>query len=190
MVIEKISGLTYQDYVQRFILNPGGLKTARFGDAWWIIPGRADLYTADDITADHKWLLVRNGEPVLRKTGILHYGHKIWPDYMQSSAGLNGSLHDLIALEAALAANKLISSKRLAELEHPFRMADGTDGPFGLSFVTFPIAGPGTVSYGGGAAVWRIKVPNKHLTIIILTNLQGAQPETFIADIAALYSKH
>jgi len=47
------------------VLKPAGIKTARFGDSWAIIPGRADLYTNLDITPDHKWLQQRNGEPIL-----------------------------------------------------------------------------------------------------------------------------
>jgi hypothetical protein len=78
MVIEKVSGLTYTDYVKRYLLDPAGLKTAQFGDSWSIIPGRAELYTNLDITSDHKWLLLRDGKPVYLKTGILRYGHKIW----------------------------------------------------------------------------------------------------------------
>jgi len=194
MVIEKISGLSYEDYVQRFVLDPAGVKTARFGDSWTIIPGRADLYTNLDITPDHRSLQVRNGEsvrdgePVLLKKGILHYGQKSWPDYMQSQAGLNGTIHDLINWEAALDSGKLIKADSLAQMERPYKMADGKDDFFGLGFVVYPVAGPGSISYGGGAAGWRVKVPDQHLTVIVLTNLQGAQPETFIADIVALYA--
>lgn len=31
MVIEKVSGLSYEEYIQRFVLDPAGIKTARFG---------------------------------------------------------------------------------------------------------------------------------------------------------------
>ena len=67
-------------------------------------------------------------------------------------------------------------------------MADGTDGFFGLAVAAYPVAGPGSVSYGGGAQGWRVKVPSQHLTVIILTNPQGSQPEKFISDIVALYT--
>jgi len=175
LVIEKISGFSYEEYLQRFVLDPAGIKTARFGDSWAIIPGRADLYTNLDITADHKWLAAQGEEPVLRKTGVLHYGQKSWPDYMQSQAGLNGSIEDLIAWEAALDGNKLIKAESLAQMEQPYKMADGKDDFFGLGFTAYPIAGPHSVSYGGGAQGWRVKIPSQHPTIIILTNLQGAR---------------
>jgi D-alanyl-D-alanine carboxypeptidase len=188
MVIEKVSGLGYEDYVKRFVIDPAGIKTARFGDSWAIIPGRADLYTNLDITPDHKWLLQRDGEPILLKTGILHYGQKSWPDYLQSQAGLNGSIKDLVTWEAALEGGKVIKAESLAEMERPYKMADGEDDFFGLGFNFYPTAWPGAVSYGGGAQGWRVKVPNLHLTVIILTNLQGGQPEKFMNDIIAFYT--
>jgi hypothetical protein len=43
------------------------------------------------------------------------------------------------------------------------------------------------VSYGGGAATWRLTIPEKHLTVIVLTNLQDSQPESIALAIAALY---
>jgi CubicO group peptidase (beta-lactamase class C family) len=101
---------------------------------------------------------------------------------------LNGSIQDLIAWEAALDGNKVIKAESLAQMERPYKMADGTDHFFGLGFTAYPVAGPGSVSYGGGAQGWRVKVPSQYLTVIILTNLQGAQPERFISDIVALYS--
>ena len=187
MVIEKVSGASYTDYIQRFILTPSGLGTMKFGDAWSIIPGQADLYTNLDITADHKWLLVRDGRPISSTTGIRHYGHKIWPDYMQSAAGLNGSVRDLVRWEAALDSGKLITPASLREAEQPYKMANGKDDVFGLGFTTSPVAGPGSISYGGGAASWRVKVPSRHLIVIVLTNLQGSMPESFISHIVELY---
>ena len=44
-----------------------------------------------------------------------------------------------------------------------------------------------TVSYGGGAATWAMAIPDKHLIVIVLTNLQGASPQNIAADIATLY---
>jgi CubicO group peptidase (beta-lactamase class C family) len=107
---------------------------------------------------------------------------------MQSQGGLNGSIQDLIAWEASLDGGKVIKAESLAQMERPYKMADGKDDFFGLGFTAYPIAGPGSVSYGGGAQGWRVKVPSQHLTVIILTNLQGAQPEGFISDIVALYA--
>jgi CubicO group peptidase (beta-lactamase class C family) len=44
------------------------------------------------------------------------------------------------------------------------------------------------VSYGGGAATWRLAIPEKHLTVIVLTNLQDSEPEKLALGIASLYA--
>jgi CubicO group peptidase (beta-lactamase class C family) len=202
MIIEKISSMSYETFVQDRLLNPAGMKTARFGDGWSIIPGRVDLYTALDVTQDHTKLLLRDGRPVLLTNKILRYGSKYLPDYMAPAGLLNGSIRDLVSWEAALAEGKLLKSSSLAEMSAPFKLADGKDGIFGLSFVSVPMNMFGvsgatksggafgsyaTVSYGGGAAAWRIAIPEKHLIVIVLTNLQGTSPDALAADIATLY---
>ena len=202
MIIEKISGMAYEDFVQSRLLNPAGMKTARFGDAWAIIPGQADLYTALDITSDHTKLLMRDGRPVVLTDKIRRYGSKYLPDYLAPAGLLNGSIRDLVSWEAALAQGKLVKPTSLAEMSAPYKLADGKDGTFGLAFASVPMNmfgtstatrsggafGPyATVSYGGGAATWRMAIPEKHLIVIVLTNLQGASPQGLAADIATLY---
>jgi CubicO group peptidase (beta-lactamase class C family) len=202
MIIEKISGMSYEHFVQSRLFDPAGMKTARFGDAWAIIPGRADLYTALDITPDHTKLLIRDGRPVLLTDKILRYGSKYMPDYMAPAGLLNVSIRDLVSWEAALSQGKLLRPATLAEMAMPYKLADGKDGDFGLGFASVPMSmfgsstatksggafGPyATVSYGGGAATWRMAIPEKHLIVIVLTNLQGASPQNLSEDIAALY---
>jgi CubicO group peptidase (beta-lactamase class C family) len=192
MVIEKISGLSYENFVQTRLLRPAGMSHASFGDAWQIVPGRADLYTALDITPDHSKLQLHDGEPVLLHNRILHYGSKYWPDYMAPAALLNGSIGDLINWEKALAAGKLINASSLNEMTTPYKLPGGRSGDFGLSFFTKSL-GPSVhpyamVSYGGGAATWRLAIPEKHLTVIVLTNLQDSEPEKLALGIASLYA--
>jgi D-alanyl-D-alanine carboxypeptidase len=187
MIIEKISGVSYEKFVQTRLLDAAGLSGARFGDAWEIIPNRADLYTTLDITPDHLKLQARDGEPVLLHDRILHYGSKYMSDYMAPTALLNGSIRDLVKWEVALSNGMILQASSLEEMTKPYRLADDTDGSFGLGFVTGSIGPYATVSYGGGAATWRLTIPSKHLTVIVLTNLQGSGPQTLAAGIATLY---
>jgi len=202
MIIEKISGMSYEKFVQSRLLDPAGMKNARFGDAWAIIPGHADLYTNLDIAADHTKLLMREGHPVVLTDKILRYGSKYLPEYLAPAGLLNGSIRDLVSWEAALSQGKLLKSATLADMVVPYKLADGKDGIWGLGYVSAPMNmfgsstatksggafGPSTtVSYGGGAATWCMAIPEKHLIVIVLTNLQGTSPQSFAADIATLY---
>jgi CubicO group peptidase (beta-lactamase class C family) len=187
MIIEKISGLPYQQFVQQRLFDPAGLKHASFGDAWKIIPGRVSMYTALDITADHTKLAVKDGRPVMLDNQILHYGSKYMPDYLAPAGLSNASLHDLVNWEKAMASGSIVTQNNLQIMATPFKMNDGSDGNFGLSFLPMKLGSLNTVSYGGGAATWRVSVPEKHITVIVLTNLQGCRPENLAIGIAALY---
>jgi D-alanyl-D-alanine carboxypeptidase len=187
MVIEKMAGIRYEQFVESRLFKPAGLTEAHFGDAWVILPGRTDFYTALDITSDHLKFLVRDGNPVLLRDRILHYGAKLFPEYMAPAGGLNASIRDLEKWEFALSGGKILKTSSLREMTTPYRLRDGKDGAFGLGFVTGSIGPYATVSYGGGAAAWRLAIPAKDLTVIVLTNLQGSGPETLAAGIAALY---
>jgi|HubBroStandDraft_2_1064218.scaffolds.fasta_scaffold03042_8 CubicO group peptidase (beta-lactamase class C family) len=202
MIIEKISGMSYQDFVQSRLINPAGMKTVHFGDGWAIIPGEADLYTALDITPDHTKLLMRDGRPVVMTDKIRRYGSKYLPEYLAPAGYLNGSIRDLVSWETALSHGKLLKSSALAEMAIPYKLSDGKDGIWGLSYASVPMSmfgnstatksggafGPhATVSYGGGAATWCMAIPDKHLIVIVLTNLQDSNPDALAADIATLY---
>jgi D-alanyl-D-alanine carboxypeptidase len=191
MIIEKIGGLSYENFVRTRLLKPAGMSHASFGDAWQIVPGRADLYTALDITPDHSKLQLHDGEPVLLHDKILHYGSKYWPDYMAPAALLNGSIGDLVNWEKALASGKLVNASSLNEMIAPSRLPDGKVGDFGFGFFTKSfrpnVHRYAMVSYGGGAATWRLAIPEKHLIVIILTNLQDSEPEKLTLGIASIY---
>ena len=187
MIIEKVSGQSYQQFVQQRLFDPADLKHASFGDSWKIIPGRSSLYTSLNITADHSKLAVNAGKPVMLENQILHYGSKYMPDYMIPAGLSNASLHDLVNWEKAMANGSIVTKNSLQIMATPFKLSDGNDGNFGLSFLTMKLGSLNTVNYGGGAATWRVSVPEKHITVIVLTNLQGCKPENLAITIAALY---
>jgi len=189
LIIEKVSGLPYEKFMRERVLTPIGMTHANFGDEWNIIPGRTTLYTALDITNDHAKLLVKDGRPVVREGQIYNYGSKYFPTLMTPAASLNASVDDLVKWEQTLYDSKLLSPTSEKTMMTPFKLQDGKDGDFGLSFLISPLGKFPTVSYGGGAASWRLAVPEKHLTVIVLTNLQGSQPEMIAANIAGLYDK-
>jgi CubicO group peptidase (beta-lactamase class C family) len=202
MIIEKISGMSYERFVQTRLFDPAGMRTARLGDGWAIIPGEANLYTNLDVTPDHTKLSMRDGSPVVLTNKILRYGSKYLPEYLAPAGYLNGSVRDLVSWEMALAHGRLLKPATLAEMAKPYKLTDGKDGTWGLGYASVPMNlfgnsmatkaggafGPyATVSYGGGAATWSMTIPEKHLIVIVLTNLQGASPQNMAADIAALY---
>lgn len=187
MAIEKISGMDYEAFVQQRVFAPAHMTHASFGDAWAIVPGRSDLYTADAITKDRTRLEVRDGRPVIMKDKILRYGSKAMPDYLAPAGLLNGSIGDLVNWEQTMEQGKLLSPATLRDMSTPYKLNDGKDGDFGLAFLVTPLGPYHVVSYGGGAATWRFAVPEKHMTVIVLTNLQASNPQELAAGIMGQY---
>jgi hypothetical protein len=57
---------------------------------------------------------------------------------------LNGGIRDLLSWEAALFQGRLLKPSTLAEMSAPFKLSDGTEGIFGLSFASVPMIMIGT----------------------------------------------
>jgi CubicO group peptidase (beta-lactamase class C family) len=187
MIIEKISGMKYEQFVKNRILNPANITGAAYGDGWSIISGRSNLYTSLQVTADHSKLLMGKHGPVVMGDKIYHYGSKYMPDYMAPAGLINATIRDLVNLEKAFDEGSLLKPETLKLMATPYKLSNGKNGAFGLGFVTLSFGGPyDSVSYGGGAATWRVSYPDRKLTVIVLTNLQGAQPNALAAKVAAM----
>ncbi len=187
MIIEKISGMQYEKFVKTRILNPTNISGAAFGDGWSIVLGRSNLYTSLKITADHSKLFIGEHGPVVMEDKIFNYGSKYMPDYMAPAGLINGTILDLVNLEKSFDNGSLLKPETLKLMSTPHKFSNGKNGDFGLGFVTVSFGGPyNSVSYGGGAATWRLSYPDRKLTVIVLTNLQGSQPQGLAAKVAAI----
>lgn len=187
-IIERVSGKSYESFIQDRLLKPIGISDMKWGDSWNVIPRRASLYTALEPTPDRSRLrLDRRGSPVFSTTGIHALGCKGEPDWLIPAVGLNANIDSMANWEAALWTGKIIRPTALAMMGKPFQLLDGSLGPFGLVMVTGKQDGRATVSSGGGAAVWATTIPDTGLTAIVLTNLQASSPQALAARILDLY---
>lgn len=186
-IIEKLEGDAFERVIQRKLLAPYGAREAVYGDSWEIVSGRAELYTALELTADRSKLLSKNGRPVMSDGKVRRLGTKIFGPWQYGFGGLNADIGALTAWEMALMGGRVISEASLAEMMIPATLNDNKSGGFGLAFVTGRIDGRTAVMSGGGAAVWCLRLPEEKLTIILLTNLQASFPETFAAGIAKIH---
>lgn len=187
-VIARVSGMPYQQYIDDRLLKPLGITGLRWGDTWTLVPGRASLYTALQPTADHSKLqLDAKGAPVLSTDGIHPFGSKIATEWLLPAAGLSGNIEAMATWENALWSGRIIKPESLALMAKPYVMTDGKTGDFGLALMHDSQQGHVTIHTGGGAAVWITTIPDRHLTVIVLTNLQASQPYKLVAGILNVY---
>jgi CubicO group peptidase (beta-lactamase class C family) len=156
MVIEKLSGVKYEDFIQQRIFDRVGMRDSGFDDVRKIIPLRARGYT-------------RNGTE-LRNSGLID------PRSAWSAGGFYSTLHDLTLWSEALAHGKLLnadSSKRMVDI-YPETAAYGMH--YGYGVVLAERFGHKLQYHGGGIKGFNSVLqsyPEAGLVIVVLSNLDS-----------------
>jgi CubicO group peptidase (beta-lactamase class C family) len=183
MLIEKASGMPFERFCRERELAPLGITTATFGDARAVVPGRATGYTR---------FRIADGQP--RPLDRIEHTWYEFDPFLYTAAALNISARDFGTWIAGLLAGKLISRASLEEIWKPTRLADGSvfhieGSPFayGLGWPLIDRPAHRAAGGSGGARAGFFVYPDDDLAVVVLTNLQGAQPEQLVEGVAALY---
>ena len=185
MILEKVSGMKFEEFLEQRFFRPLGMTATRFGDYKEIVPGRASLYT--------------------RLESCGPEGPKLFPDKIQSAqpayvynpdmhtgAGINTTAGDLAKWNLALDEAKVLKRETLDQMWSAAKLADGNVFRFGGTtgyahgWVVDDRPGHKSVGHSGGGstAYWRFL--DDKLNVIVLTNLQGSDPDSLAQGVAAL----
>jgi len=186
MIIEKIAGVRFEEFLQQRFFGPLSMTSTRFGDAREIVPGRASLYTRIE-SCDAKT------GPKLSDRIYAAQPAYLYNPYMHTGAGINTTAGDLVKWNLALDEGKVLKPATLTEMWSAARLADGQVFRFGGTegyahgWAVDDRPGHKAVGHSGGAstAYWRFL--DDKLTVIVLTNLQGSDPDSLARGVAALY---
>ncbi len=162
-LIEKITGHTYQEFVQRNILTPLGLTNTGFDSNAAIISSRAQGY-------------------VSTPKGFEHSGY-VDMSIPYSAGALYSTTGDLLRWELGLFGGKLLKPASLAKMTTPFK----SNYAFGLFVDTAD--GKRRISHGGGIEGFNTYLayyPGDQLTVAALANVNGEAPQEIGAKLAAL----
>ena len=186
MIVEKISGTSFEEFLQQRFFGPLAMTSTRFGDAKEIVPGRATLYTRIESCRDN--------EPKLSRDKLYSAQPAyLYPSYMHTAAGINTTAGDLVKWNLALDGERLLRRETLDQMWSAARLMDGQVFRFGGTagyahgWAVDDRPGHKSVGHSGGAstAYWRFL--DDKLTVIVLTNCQGADPDSLAQGVAALY---
>jgi D-alanyl-D-alanine carboxypeptidase len=163
-VIERLSGLAYEDYVREKILLPLGLRNTGYEHVETIIPQRVPGYR--------------------RSNGLMENAAYLAMSLPYAAGSIYSSADDLLAWQRALAAAKPIgrASRDLMFADH------GHSYGFAWAIQT-QFSRRQCVHAGGinGFSVVLSHYPDDDLTIILLANIQAAPVQKIARDLAALY---
>jgi CubicO group peptidase (beta-lactamase class C family) len=154
LVVEKASGMRYEDYVEKKIFEPLGMKRSMYCNSSVNVPRRA-----------HGYGLV-NG--VIRRAPMVQYSWVFAPGAICSTAG------DLVTWLKALHGGKVLTPKSYAEMTTAATLDDGTKVQYGLGIkVGEDYRGLKYIGHGGTAPGFRADAawyPEAQLAVVVLTN--------------------
>ncbi len=183
-IIESVTDTSFPEFLSEDLLRPAGMEQTTFGGFSAIVPGRGPWYSR----------LEASGEGRLRPTDHLQRLHVDYPDFMLTTGGLNSTLRDLVAWDQALRAGTILSPESARELWEPVRLVDGSvarlDGKimgYGLGWGTVDRPGHRAAFASGGNTVALHRYLEDDLTVIVLTNCQGAGPNEIAEGVARFW---
>jgi D-alanyl-D-alanine carboxypeptidase len=176
LVIEKLSGENYFDYLKKHIFQPAGMTSSDFYDRDATVPNMALGYTYDDMTDP----LHINGR--LLNTPFL-------PEKGSAAGGGYSTANDLLRFSQALFGNRLISaaltdSITTAKVSSP----RGPQFHYGYGFnIITGFSGRHIIGHGGGSrgingALWMI--PANGYSIVVLANYDPPAADGMAKEIA------
>lgn len=162
-IIEKASGQPYAQFVTETLFQPLGMTDTGYDTHAAILPHRASGYTP---TA----------------TGIVN------TDYLdmsipQGAGGLYSTTRDLLKWEQGLFGGRLLKPESLTLLTTVRR------DNYAMGLMVAEADGNTTISHGGGIEgfnTWLGYDPDRHLTVVVLGNLNGGAPGQLGASLMTL----
>lgn len=183
-IINKLSGMHFTRFIIERQFKAAGMERTRFGDSYDVIANSAGAYTMSKMVDGN---FVRNSSP-----GIAYIQ---FPEFYRTAAGIMSTAEEMGKWIIALKEGRLLKQKASIEtLFTPALLNNGKVGGFnaltngyalGWPTVTrdeHPAVGP----VGGGRNGLFVYLKDD-LSIVILTNLMGSNPERFIDEIAGYY---
>jgi CubicO group peptidase (beta-lactamase class C family) len=184
MVIEKVIGTSCEEFIGKRLLKPLHMAHTTYGDARDVVPGRASMYSVFEPSPDRHFFA---HDEKLSPENLYTSAHFAYPRFAFGGAGLNSSIADMIEWELSLGADRALKPSTLKEAAKPYRLNNGKDGGYGLGWEVGARNGHRWMTMNGGNATQFLRFPDDHLCVIVLTNLQGSEPESIAFGIAALY---
>jgi CubicO group peptidase (beta-lactamase class C family) len=171
ILIHKVSGKFYGDFLQERIFKPLDMSTARIISEEDIVPNRAAGYRLEK--------------------GALKNQEWVSPSVNTTADGaLYLTALDMARWDAALYTEKLLKKSSLDQMWTPVTLNDGKPSRYGFGWGIGEIRGHRIVEHGGawqGFKAYIARYVDKKLTVIAFANLAQADPSKIAHGVAGLY---
>lgn len=153
MIVERVSGMSYADYVRVNMFQPLGMRSTSQCTHREVIAKRAHGYTTDD--------------------GKLHNPRLLDMSWTFAVGSLCSTAPDLLLWDHALRSGRVVSPDAYKKMITPVKLADGTLTDYGYGLGMSVHDGHPVIRHGGGTVgftTYLTHYPQDDLTIVLLTN--------------------
>lgn len=168
-IIEKVSGQTYEKFLQQRIFDFLGMKQSYYDSPLRIIPKRAAGY---DKSPD----------------GYINAEYLSMTQPYAAGA-LASTVDDLVLWDSALYTEQLLKQETLQRAFTSYRLIDGSSTAYGYGWAISAYEKHQLIEHGGGIHGFRtyaIRIPDDRVFVAVLSNNGGKSPELLAFKIAAL----
>jgi CubicO group peptidase (beta-lactamase class C family) len=175
-IIEKVSGVSYREYLEKNLFKPAGMTETLFGDDYIIVKNRVPSYIYS--RSDSRFFNALNG-----KVEIAY-----------SAGAIQSTADDLFKWNRALLAHKLIKKESLEKAQTEYKLPNGKATYYGYGWFIGNIHGSPLVEHGGnmgGFMSHAIYLPQEDVFVGVFYNFRvpNRLPEFLAGDLAALAIK-
>lgn len=175
-IIAKQTGMPYEKFIATRQFMNADMRLSTFGDSYDLVPGTATMYS----------YFPRKTDSAGDAERLSHWFYDM-PQGLWAGGGILTTADELAHWLVALSTNRLISQSNVQAMWTPEKLNNGQDGSWAAGWPVLQAAAPRQVAAMGGARAALIVYPDDRLSIIVLTNLVGANPQNFIPEIARSY---
>ena len=172
VLIHKVSGKFYGDFLQERVFRPLGMSTARVISEEDIVPNRAAGYRlVDGQLKNQNWV-----SPTLNTT---------------ADGALYLTVYDMAKWDAALYTEKLLKRSSLEQMWTPVKLNDGKTFPYGFGWALNVVHGHHLIEHGGSWQGFKSQISryvDDKLTVVVFANQARANPAKLAHGVAALFN--
>jgi len=170
IVVEKASGMSYEDYVEKNMFAPLGMTRSSYCNSDAVVDKRAHGYQVQ-------------GAMMRRAPMNIHR----WPF---AAGSLCSTAGDLVIWMKALHGGKVVSKQSYAEMTSPSKLNDGTPLNYGMGIgVGRDPGGRRFIGHGGAIAGFVAEAtwyPDADLYVVYMVNSNGnVDPGSFVGELSA-----
>ncbi len=158
-IVEKVSGKSYEQFVEEEIFAKLGMKHSRYGHAEELVPLRATGYSRDD----------KGFRPAAYLSMTQPY----------AAGSLMSTVDDLaIWQEKGLGSEALLKKASLDRMFTPHKLESGINTSYGYGIGVTGLEGQRLIEHGGGIfgfVTHMVRVPEKGVFVTILSNNDGTE---------------